>query len=97
MENDKEKTLHSDDMLWGAVADRVSALKQTLLTQRNRSLADDMLAGNLDNVSIDVRRNMLNLHMNQRYAKLWLLEEAVVKAMVRLEQESESLARLIPS
>lgn len=79
------------------MADRVNALKQTLLTQRNRSLAEDMLAGNLDNVSIDVRRNMLNLHMNQRYAKLWLLEEAVVKAMVRLEQESESLARLIPS
>ena len=97
MEKDKEKTLHSDEMSWGAVADRVNALKQTLITQRNRSLAEDMLAGNLDNVSIDVRRNMLNLQMNQRYAKLWLLEEAVAKAMVRLEQESESLARLIPA
>ena len=97
MEKDKEKTLHSDGMSWGDVADRVNALKQTLLTQRNRSLAEDMLAGNLDNVSIEVRRNMTNLKMKQRYAKLRLHEEAVAKAMVRLEQESESLERLIPS
>ena len=87
----EDETLPDGTLSWGAVANRVQALKSGLIKERNYVLAKDVAAGKLDNASIDVSRNMLTAQMHQRYLKLWNMEEEVAKAMECLERESESL------